>query len=57
MITNLTLYWNIEGGGGGFEQMFCPRGLAFEKLIFNSLSAEREILKLQVNRPIRMGMS
>lgn len=57
MITNLTLYRNIEGGGGGFEQMFCPRGLAFEKLIFNSLSAEQEILKLQVNRPIRMGMS
>lgn len=57
MITNLTFYRKIEGGGGGFEQMFCPRGLEFEKLIFNSFSAEGEILKLQVNRPIRMGMS
>lgn len=57
MITNLTLYRNIEGGGGGFEQMFCPRGLEFEKLIFNSFSAQGKILKLQVNRPIRMGMS
>ena len=57
MITNLTLYRNIEGGGGGFEQMFCPRGLEFEKLIFNSFGARGKILKLQVNQPIRMGMS
>ena len=57
MITNLTLYRNIEGGGGGFEQMFCPRGLEFEKLIFNSFGAQGKILKLQVNQPIRMGMS
>ena len=57
MIINLTLYRNIEGGGGGFEQMFCPRGLEFEKLIFNSFGAQGKILKLQVNRPIRMGMS
>ena len=49
MIANLTLYRNIEGGGGGFEQMFCPRRLEFDKLIFNSFSAEGEILKLQVN--------
>ena len=27
MITNLTLYRNIEGGGGGFEQMFRLGGL------------------------------
>ena len=57
MITNLTLYRKIEGVGGGFEQMFCPRVLEFEKLIFNSFSAQGEILKLQVNQPIRMGMS